>query len=79
MRVVRTRHFIEEQKADGITDDEVARTWTRPEVDRASRDHPEARVRSAIQVDGSRVTVVARETADELILITTWRSDGSEG
>ena len=79
MRIVRTHHFRQEQEADGITDDEVARTWTEPELDRGSREHPGARVRTATQPDGSRVTVVARQARDELVLITTWRNDGSEG
>jgi hypothetical protein len=78
MRVVRTHHFRREQEADGITDDEIAHTWTQPEIDRASKDHPGARVRTATQADGSRVTVVARHNDDELVLITTWRSDDED-
>lgn len=73
MRVRLTAHFRREQAADGITEEEIARAWTRPEFDRASQEHPGARVRTATQPDGSRVTVVAREADDLLLLITTWR------
>jgi hypothetical protein len=73
MRVVRTAHFRREQEADGITEEEIIRAWTQPEVDRPSQDHPGARVRRATQADGSYVTVVARQTPDVLVLITTWR------
>lgn len=73
MRVRLTAHFHREQAADGISEDEIARAWTRPELDRPSQEHSGARVRTARQPDGSRVTVVARQTADLLLLITTWR------
>lgn len=73
MRVRRTAHFRTEQEVDGITDEEILRAWTEPELDRPSQDHPGARVRTATQPDGSKVTVVARLTPDELTLITTWR------
>ncbi len=74
MRVHRTRHFIQEQRNDGISDEEIARAWTEPELDRPSEDHPGARVRTATQPDGSRVTVVALQREDVLEFITTWRS-----
>lgn len=75
MRVLRTAHFRAEQEADGIADEEIARAWTEYELDRPSRDNPGARVRTATQPDGSRVTVVARQTPDQLTLITTWRHE----
>jgi hypothetical protein len=74
VRVHRTRHFIQEQRNDGISDEEIARAWTEPELDRPSEDHPGARVRTATQPDGSRVTVVALQREDVLEFITTWRS-----
>jgi len=73
VRVLRTVHFRAAQETDGITEDEIARAWTHPDVDRPSTDHPGARVRMSAQPDGSRVTVVARQTTEELTLITTWR------
>ena len=73
MRVIRTVHFRREQEADAITEDEIVRAWTQPELDRPSQDYPDARVRTATQPNGSRVTVVARQTPDALVLITTWR------
>ena len=73
MRVQLTDHFRREQAADGVTEDEIARAWTRPEEDLPSREHPRARVRTAAQPDGTRVTVVGRQTAGRLLLITTWR------
>jgi hypothetical protein len=63
----------EDDAPDGVTEDEIARAWTRPEEDLPSREHPGARVRTATQPDGTRVAVVARETAGLLLLITTWR------
>ena len=74
MRVHRTRHFIQEQRNDDITDEEIARAWTEPELDRPSEDHIGARVRTATQPDGSKVTVVAIQLEDVLEFITTWRS-----
>ena len=74
MRIRRTRHFVEEQANDGITEEEIARAWTEPELDRFSRDHPGARVRTATQPDGSKVTVVAIQREEVLEFITTWRS-----
>lgn len=74
MRIRRTRHFGEEQANDGITEEEIARVWTDPELDRPSQDHPGARVRTATQPDGSKVTVVAIQREDVLEFITTWRS-----
>ena len=73
MRVQLTDHFRREQAADGVTEDEIARAWRSPEQDLPSREHPGARVRTATQPDGTRVTVVARETAGLLLLVTTWR------
>jgi hypothetical protein len=74
VRVRRTRHFAEEQANDGITEEEIVRAWTEPEFDRPSQDHPGARVRTATQPDGSKVTVVAIQRDDVLEFITTWRS-----
>jgi hypothetical protein len=71
--VLRTAHFRREQEADGITEEEIIWAWTHPDVDRPSQDHPGARVRRATQADGSSVTVVAKQTPDLLVLITTWR------
>jgi len=73
VRVRLTDHFRREQAADGVTEDEIARAWTRPEEDRPSREHAGARVRTASQPDGTRVTVVGCQTAGRLLLITTWR------
>lgn len=55
--------------------EEVALAWARPQLLRPSTDHPSAEVHRARMVDGSQVTVVARQTETELILITTWRSE----
>jgi hypothetical protein len=73
VRVRLTAHFRREQAADAITEEELVRAWTRPEGDLPSREHPGARVRTATQPDGSRVTVVGRQTPGLLLLITTWR------
>lgn len=74
VRVVLSEHFRTEMAADGITLEEIIRAWTAPQIDRPSRDHSGARVRAATQEDGSRVTVVARETMSAPIFITCWRS-----
>lgn len=74
MRIVRTRHFSDEQHADDISDDEVAEAWARPQLTRPSTDHPGAEVRRATMPDGSQVTVVARQTSTDLIFSTTWRN-----
>ena len=74
VRVLVTAHFRREQESDGITEAEIIRAWTQPELDRPSPDHPGARVRTATQLDGSRVTVVGRQTPDLLVLMTTWRT-----
>ncbi len=74
MKVVRTKHFKDEQATDGITEDEIARAWTQHDEDVPSVDHPGARVRSAPQLDGSRVSVVGLQTTEQLLLITTWRN-----
>ncbi len=73
MKIVRTFHFREEQRADDITEAEIALAGTRPDLERESQDHPGARVRTATVPDGARVTVVGRLDGDTLILITTWR------
>ena len=73
MRVRISPHFRDEQAADQITEEEIARARTTPELDRPSQDHAGARVRTATCVDGSRVTVVARQTPDTLEFITCWR------
>ena len=73
MQIVRTIHFQREQAADDITELEIAVAWMRPELERESKDHPGALVRTATVADGSRVTVVGRHAGDTLILITTWR------
>jgi hypothetical protein len=74
MKIVRTAHFKEEQLADDISDEEIARAWKTPNLERPSEDHPGARVKSARVDDGSTVTVVGRQESTRLILITTWRS-----
>lgn len=74
MRIVLSEHFKTEMAADGITLEEIIRAWTAPQIDRPSCDHPGARVRAATQADGSRVTVVARETVSALTFITCWRN-----
>lgn len=73
VKIVRTFHFREEQQADDITEAEIARAWTRPDLERESQDHPGAQVRTSTVPDGTRVSVVGRLTGDTLILITTWR------
>jgi hypothetical protein len=73
VRIVRTFHFREEQRADDISEAEIAHAWTRPDLERESQDHSGARVRTATVPDGTRVTVVGRLAGDTLILITTWR------
>ena len=74
VRVVLTEHFKAEMAADRITLEEITRAWTAAQVDRPSRDHPGARVRTATQEDGSRVTVVAKATVTALVFITCWRN-----
>ncbi len=73
VRIVRTFHFREEQRADDITEAEIALAWTRPELERESQDHRGAWVRTATVPGRTRVTVVGRLSGDTLILITTWR------
>ncbi len=73
VKIVRTFHFREEQRADDITEAEIALAWTRPDLERASQDHPSARVRTAAGPEGTRVSVVGRLSGDTLILIATWR------
>lgn len=73
MKIVRTTHFQQEQAADDITEPEIALAWMRPELERASRDHPGALTRTATVPDGSRVTVAGRHAGETLIFITTWR------
>ena len=46
VKIVRTFHFREEQRADDITEAEIALAWTRPDLERESQDHPGARVRT---------------------------------
>jgi hypothetical protein len=75
VEIRRTAHFRAEQEADRITEEEVARSWNHPDVDLESQDHPGARVRTATQLDGTKVTVVAHQTKTELIFITTWRQE----
>jgi hypothetical protein len=78
-QVRRTAHFRAQQRARGISEEEVVLAWTQPALDRPSADHPDARVRSADLPDGSTVTVVGRQTADTLTLITCWRTRGAGG
>jgi len=73
VKIVRTFHFREEQRADDVTEAEIALAWTRPDLERESQDHPGARVRTTTVPDGTRVSVVGRLTGDTLIPITTWR------
>ena len=73
MEVIRTAHFVDEQAADEITEEEIAAVWTRPDLERPSQDHEGAVVRTATVPGGSRVSVVGRLTGRALILITTWR------
>jgi len=73
VKIVRTFHFREEQRADDITEAEIALAWTRPDLERASQDHPSARVRTATVPEGTRVSAVGRLSGDTLTLIATWR------
>ncbi len=73
VKIVRTVHFRGEQQADDITEDEIALSWMRPDLERESQDHPGALVRTGAVPAGSRVTVVGRLAGETLILITTWR------
>jgi len=73
VKIVRTFHFREEQRAGDITEAEIALAWTRPDLERESQDHPGGRVCTATVPDGTRVSVVGRLSGDTLILITTWR------
>lgn len=73
MRIYRSPHFRQAQRDDDITDEEIVLVWTKPELDRPSQDYPQARVRTATSPDGTRVTVVARQTSEALEFITCWR------
>lgn len=72
-----TAHFRAQQRARGVSDEEVVVAWTQATFDRPSADHPGARVRTAVLPDGSQITVVGRQTADTLVLITCWRGPGT--
>jgi hypothetical protein len=70
-----TAHFLREQQNDGITEEEITLTWKSHDLEVPSQDHPGAVVRTARQLDGSLVSVVAKQTEHELVFISTWRDE----
>jgi hypothetical protein len=72
MRVLIDPHCRRRMQERGVSADDMAQAWLHHDTDRPSVDHPGARVRTAARSDGRRVTVVARQTPEELYFITVW-------